>query len=146
MCRPVGERNLAVKKIALFLLISCFLLPAHAGKDRLYGTWKSNKPETMAYLKTHTKLTPQQLEKIGTVLGKMSFTIDKQTITCQSGNWKFTSNYKVVEETPTIITIESQNPQTKKWERSEFEMDAKGFWTADDQIPGYKERFDKVAK
>jgi hypothetical protein len=135
-----------MKKIALILLMTAFLLPAYAGKERLVGTFKSNKPATMAYLKTHTKLNSKQLEKLGTVLGKMTVTVDKQTVTYRNGDWKFVSNYRIVEETPSVIIIESQNPQNKKWERMEIEPDSKGFWAPDDQIPGYKERFDKIEK
>jgi len=135
-----------MKKIALLLVITAFLLPAYAGKEQLIGTWKSNKPETVAYLKTHTKLTPRQLEKVGAGLGTKTITFDKQMVTYRHADWKFVSNYKIVEETPKVITIESQNPQSKKWERTEIEVDAKGIWTPGDQIPGYKERFDKVEK
>lgn len=135
-----------MKQIALILFMTCLLLPAYAGKERLIGTWKSNKEATMAYLKTHTKLTQKQLEKVGTVLGTLTVTVDKQTVTYRNGDWKFVSNYRVVEETSKRITIESQNPETKKWERTDLEMDGEGYWVADAKIEGYKERFDKVPK
>jgi hypothetical protein len=135
-----------MKRIALTVILFTLLLPAHAGSERLIGTWKSNKAATLDYLKTHTKLTPQQLEKVGTVLGKMVFIFDAQSVTFKSGDWKFVSKYKIVEESKTTIVIESENPDTKKLEKTRLEVDANGFWTPDDKIPGYKERFDKAGK
>ncbi len=135
-----------MKKIALMVTAFALLLPAHAGSERLIGTWKSNRPSTLDYLKTHTKLTPQQLEKVGTALGKMVFIFDAQNVTLKSGDWKFVSKYKILEESKAVIIIESENPETKKLEKTRMELDANGFWTPDDKIPGYKERFDKTAK
>jgi hypothetical protein len=126
------------------LLILVLSLSAFAGGEKLIGTWKSNKAGTMAYLKTHTQLTEQQVDVIGLALGKMSFTFDQTNMTLISDNWKFVSPYKVVSETANSVTIESKNPQTQKLEQSAFEFYGDHFWAPDDRIPGYKERFDKV--
>ena len=122
------------------------LLHSYAGNERLIGTWKSNKPATLDYLKTHTKLTLARLEKVGTLLGKMVFIFDERTVTFKSGDWKFISKYKIIKEDKTTIVIETENPETKKPEQTRMELDTKGFWTPDDKIPGYKERFDKNEK
>ena len=134
------------KLIAIAALMSGILLPVDAGSEKLVGTWKSNKAATLAYLKTHTKLTPQQLEKLGNILGKAEFTFDAQNVTFKSGDWKFVSKYKVLEESKGLIIIESDDPQTKKPTKTRIELDATGFWTPDDKIAGYKERFDKITK
>ena len=126
------------------LLLVAFLFPAEAGNELLIGTWKSNRESTLEYLKTHTKLTPPQLEKVGSVLGKMEFIFDAQTWTAKSGDWKFVSKYKVVEESKGVLTIESDDPDTKKPTKTRIELDGRGLWVTDDKIPGYKERFDKV--
>jgi hypothetical protein len=123
------------------------VLSAVAGPERMLGTWKSNKGATVAYLKIHTSLNEAQINKIATVLGKMQITVDADTITFKQDDWKFASKYKVLSEVKNAITVESQDPQTKKFTKTVLEFDAsgKGFWTADERIPGYKERFDKVA-
>jgi hypothetical protein len=117
-----------------------------AGPEKMLGTWKSNKGATVAHLKIHTALTKGQIEKIATVLGKMTIVVDAETMTLQHDDWKFTSKYKILSETKNTITVEAQDPQTKKPIKSVFEFDAsgKGFWIADEKIEGFKERFDKV--
>lgn len=128
------------------LLILVLSLSAFAGGEKLIGTWKSNKAGTLAYLQSHTHLTGQQLDAVGSTLGKMSFTFDQTNMTLISDNWKFVSPYKVVSETANSVTIESKNPQTQKLERNAFEFYGDHFWVPDDRIPGYKERFDKVVQ
>lgn len=123
----------------LFLSICCF-----AGSERLVGTWKSNKQETLAYLKNHTRLTSQQLDMVAQSLGKTTLTFDKTNVTMSSGSWKFISPYKIVSETTNVIIIESKDPNTQKMARGRFEFDGNGFWIPDDKILGYKERFDRL--
>jgi hypothetical protein len=134
------------KLIAITALFSAILLPVNAGSERLVGTWKSNKAATLAYLKTHTKLTPPQLEKVGNILGKAVFIFDAQNVTFKSGDFKFVSKYKILEESKDLMIIESDDPETRKPTKTRIELDAKGFWTPDDKIAGYKERFDKIVK
>ena len=133
------------KLILVSLALITFSTQLYAFGQRLIGTWKSNKEATLQYLKTHTKLTPQQLDKLGSVLGKMVIVFDSEQITEKSGNWKFTTKYTIVEETKDTVTIEAQDPQTKKLTRSKFIVDPTGLWAPDDKISGYQERFDKVA-
>ena len=134
-----------MKKLAiLFLLI--MWVSAFAGSERLVGTWKSNKDATLAYLKIHTSLTAAELDRASHALGKLTFTFDKANVTMESGAWKFVSAYKIVSETKNAITIESQDPGTKKPTQTVLELDRTGFWTPDNRIPGYKERFDKLVR
>ena len=132
-----------------FLVIGLLIfstLPLLAGPEKMLGTWKSNKGATVAHLKIHTALTKTQIEKISTVLGKMTIVVDAETMTLKHDGWTFTSKYKILSETKNAITVEAQDPQTKKPVKSVFEFDAsgKGFWIADEKIEGFKERFDKV--
>ena len=133
------------KFLALGLLIFN-TLPLLAGPEKMLGTWKSNKGATVAHLKIHTALTKIQIEKISTVLGKMVSVIDAETFTLKQDDWKFTTKYKILSETKNTITFEAENPQTRKMEKGVFEFDAsgKGFWSSDDKIEVFKERFDKV--
>jgi hypothetical protein len=131
--------------LAMALWLS-FSVRGLAGTERLIGTWKSNKEVTLQYLKTHTKLTQQQLDRVGTVLGKMVIVFDSERLTEKSGNWKFTTKYIIVEETKDAVTIEAEDPGTKKLTKTKFALDPSGFWTPDEKIPGYQERFDKVGK
>lgn len=131
--------------LATLILFACSA-PVHASSEKLVGTWKSNREVTLGYLKTHTKLTPQQLDRLGSILGKMVIVFDAERITEKSGSWKFTTKYKVVEETKDTITIEAADPQTKQSTKTKFTVDATGLWAPDDKVPGYQERFDKVAK
>lgn len=133
-----------MKKLAAILVLFVVALSSFAGNEKLIGTWKSNKAGTMAYLKTHTHLSDQQVDAIGQALGKMSFTFDETNMTLTSDNWKFVSSYKVLSETANSVTIESKNPQTQKLEQSVFEFYGDHFWVPDERIPGYKERFDKL--
>ena len=132
-----------------FLIIGLLIFSTSslfAGPEKMLGTWKSNKGATVAHLKIHTALTKIQIEKISTVLGKMVIVIDAETFTLKQDDWKFTTKYKILSETKNTITFEAENPQTKKMEKGVFEFDAsgKGFWSSDDKIEGFKERFDKV--
>jgi hypothetical protein len=135
------KHSLVLGFILIFTTLSVF-----AGPERMLGTWKSNKGATVAHLKIHTSLTKRQIEKLSTVLGKMLIVIDAETITLKQDDWTFTSKYKVLSEVKNTITFEAQDPQTKKLVKSVFEFDGsgKGFWTGEEKIPGYKERFDKV--
>jgi len=76
----------------------------------------------------------------------MVIVIDAETFTLKQDDWKFTTKYKILSETKNTITFEAENPQTRKMEKGVFEFDAsgKGFWSSDDKIEGFKERFDKV--
>ncbi len=136
-----------MKKIVLMGVLGLgLLLPAQAGTDRLIGSYKSNKEVTLAYLKTHTTLSPEQLERVSKFLGKMVVTFDAKTVTEATGAGKFSSPYTIVEETKDTITIESLDADTKKMSKSKFDVDTNGIWAIDERIKGYKERFDKVAK
>ncbi len=110
------------------------------------GTWKSNKEVTLAYLKIHTSLTPQQLDMVSQSLGKMTLAFDKTNLTMKTDDWKFVSPYKIISETTNSMTIESKDPNTQTLTQSKFEFDGNGFWSPDDSIPGYKERFDKLVQ
>jgi hypothetical protein len=133
------------KIIALFLLIitAC---TTFAGNERLIGIWKSNKEATLAYLKVHTKLTPQQLDKIGTALGTTTITFDQTNLVMKSGDWKYATPYKIISETKNSVTAESKDPGSVKPTPTIYEFEGNSFWVADDRIPGYKERFDKLIK
>jgi hypothetical protein len=65
-------------------------------------------------------------------------------LTRKAGDWKFTSPYKIISETKDSMTIESQDPNTHDQTKTILEFDATGFWTPDDKVLDYKERFDKV--
>src|SRR5215475_1542391 len=86
----------------------------HAASQRLIGSWKSNKPDTVEYLKKHTKLTPQQLDKISSILGKTIIVFDTQRMTMKSGTWEFSSKYTILNETKDTVTIESEEPGSRK--------------------------------
>lgn len=122
------------------------LLPVFAGNERLIGAWKSNRDTTVAYLKIHTNLSSQQLDLVSQALGKTTITFDKANVTIASDDWKFTSSYKIISESKNSMTIESQDPGTQKLTQTVFELDRIGFWTSDDRIPGYKERFEKLVQ
>jgi hypothetical protein len=145
----LGGQNKGRFDMKKFILVSAILaamvFSTPAGNERLIGTWKSNKAATLTYLKGHTKFTPQQLEKVGSILGKLEIVFDKENITEKSGDWKFASKYKILEETKDSVVIESQDQDTKKPTKTKLELDATGFWVSDDKIAGYKERFDKIA-
>jgi len=124
------------------LLVTCF--SALAGDGRLIGNWRSDKEATLAYLKSHTRLTAQQLDKVGQMLGKMTVTFTATNLTLKSEGWKFESPYKVVSETKDSVTLESTDPGSGKLTRDKYELDANGFWTTDNRIPGFKERFIRI--
>jgi hypothetical protein len=135
-----------MKKLTSLFLLSILSFSAFAGSEKLMGTWKSNKEVTLAYLKIHTSLTPQQLDMVSQSLGKMTLTFDKTNLTMKTDDWKFVSPYKIISETTNSMTIESKDPNTQTLTQSKFEFDGNGFWSPDDSIPGYKERFDKLVQ
>jgi len=101
---------------------------------------------TLVYLKAHTQLTAEELEKVGQALGKMTMTFDKTDLTVASGHWTFRSPYKVTGETGNVIVIQSKDPDSHQMTESKLEFDGNGFWSPDERVPGYKERFDKVGR
>jgi hypothetical protein len=121
-------------------------LSVFAGGDRLLGVWKSNKPGTLAYLQSHTHLTGQQLDLVAQALGKTTFIFDKTSMTVSADDWKFVSPYKIVSESPNSITFEAKDPTTQIPGTNVFEFYGDHFWSPDDRIPGYKERFDKFVQ
>ncbi len=131
--------------ITLLALVFGALCSAQAGSERLIGSWKSDKESTLSYLKAHTSLSGAQLDRLSPSLGKMVLTFDSQTMKAQSGDWKFSSPYKIVQETKETITIEALDPNSKKLTKTVIELDARGFWSPDERIKGYKERFNKQA-
>jgi hypothetical protein len=135
-----------MKKLTSLFLLSILSFSTFAGSEKLMGTWKSNKEVTLAYLKIHTSLTPQQLDMVSQSLGKMTLAFDKTNLTMKTDDWKFVSPYKIISETTNSMTIESKDPNTQTLTQSKFEFDGNGFWSPDDSIPGYKERFDKLVQ
>ena len=135
-----------MKTIVTVFLVLASSFFALAGGERLIGTWKSNKQMTLVYLKAHTQLTAEQLDKVGQVLGKMTMTFDKTDLTVASGHWTFRSPYKVTGETGNVIVIQSKDPDSHQMTESKLEFDGNGFWSPDERVPGYKERFDKVGR
>ena len=135
-----------MKKIIALALLLSLAFTTFAGNERLIGSWKSNKEATLAYLKVHTKLTPVQLEKFGTALGTMTLTFDQTNLVAKSGDWKYATPYKVISETKNSITAESKDPGSVKPTPTIYEFEGNSFWVADDRIPGFKERFDKLVK
>jgi hypothetical protein len=133
------------KLTVLAIFLSAVQLSLAADNKPWLGSWKSNKAATLQYLRANTKLTPEQLEKLGTALGRMVIVIEAERITLRDGDWKFASKYKVLSESKSSVTIESVDPETRRLTKSTIEFDGDGFWTpAEDKIPGYKERFDKI--
>jgi len=130
--------------ICFYLLL--VTLSAFAGGDGLLGTWKSNKPGTLAYLQSHTHLTDKQLDLVAQSLGKTTFTFDKTNMTVSADSWKFVSPYKVVSETHNLITFEAKDPNSQIMGTNVFEFYGDHFWSSDDRISGYKERFDKLVQ
>jgi hypothetical protein len=146
VARFLFAADLRMKKLVLTaVVLSLISLSAYAGGEKLIGTWKSNKEATLEHLKANTKLTPEQLEKIGTVLGEMKVVVTAEKLTFTHRKWKFVTGYRVIYETPTSIMIEHQD-EKRKLVKSTLDLDEKGYWSAlgSDKIPGYKERFDKV--
>lgn len=137
------NHNFTMKKLIGLSLLFMLSFSVFADGGRLVGKWKSNKDTTVTYLKVHTQLTSQQLDAVAQTLGKMTLVFTETNLTATSGTWKFVSPYKVVSETKDSITIESKDPGTQKMTQDKFEFDGAGFWSPDDRIPGYKERFDK---
>ena len=135
-----------MKKIIVLFLLIITAFTTFAGNERLIGIWKSNKEATLAYLKVHTKLTPQQLDKIGTALGSTTITFDQTNLVMKSGDWKYATPYKIISETENFVTVESKDPGSVKPTPTIYEFEGNSFWVADDRIPGYKERFDKLIK
>lgn len=134
-----------MNRISALCLLLVAGVSAAAGENKLIGSWKSDKEATMAYLKNHTTLTPQQLEKVGTALGKMTITFTATNMIAKSGDWKFESPYKIISETKDSVTVESKDPNSGKLTQDKYEFDANGIWTVDNRIPGYKERFGRLA-
>lgn len=125
------------------MFLSCESSP---GEPRLQGTWKSNKPETVAEWKRNGVIPSNIIDQFEKgVLGKMTVTFKGRTVSSAMDEWNEISKCRVVESGTNYLVYESfskVHDRNLKW-KVRFVKD--GYWISNDDIlKGYTEKFDLV--
>ncbi len=109
--------------------------------NRLSGTFVSDRQETLKYLKDTGNYTPEHLDRIGKLLGKMKITFNKDSsaIIELDGNIS-QEKFKIIEVSSDRAVIEYN--QCDKYEII-FKDD--GYWATGGILsPPYMEKFKKI--
>lgn len=117
-------------------------------EPRLLGSWKSDRDATVAYLKTVRECTYSAMDRIRSILGKLTITYDEETLCYVGIDDDFTSRYRVVAQDEESVTIEVESGTWPKWQRSTIRFVEDGIWvtTLDQRLWWYREKFVRVPR
>jgi hypothetical protein len=111
--------------LAIFLVASCSTL----NDERLYGTYISDKIATLEYLESTGNYTPDHLDRLGKILGKMRITYRNDNVAIiEYDGQVFEDKFKIVEiSSDQIVIVTESNSGYSKF-KINFEED--GYWAA----------------
>jgi hypothetical protein len=117
-------------------------------EPRLQGTWKSNKPETVAVWKREGILSDKFIDSFEKgVLGKMTETYKGNQLIMAQDNWKEVTKYQIIESGADYVVIEHFSKVYERNLRWKIRFVENGYWTSsDDPIKGYTEKFDLISR
>ena len=125
--------------VGLMVLAAC----AFAHPQELSGTFISDKEATLDYLRSTGVYSPEQLQKIGSVMGRMKVTFNGDTVMTELDEHKTSEQFKIVEQGAGYITILTNLDGESVQNRIEFVSD--GYWLVNP--PGerpFREKFRRV--
>lgn len=130
----------------MHILITLFLLTSAMScstlyDDRLQGTFVSDKQATLIYLKGTGNYTPEHLDRIGELLGKMKITYNNNNIAVVEFDGGIRQEkFKIIEVSSDHTVIEYN--QCDKY-KIIFKDD--GYWASGGIMPSpYMEKFKKI--
>ena len=112
----------ALAVVGLMVLAAC----AFAQLQELSGTFISDKEATLDYLRSTGVYSPEQLQKIGSVMGRMKVTFNGDTVMTELDEHKTSEQFKIVEQGAGYITILTNLDGESVQNRIEFVSD--GYW------------------
>jgi len=129
----------ALTVVGLMVSAAC----AFAQSQELSGTYISDKEATLDYLRSTGAYSPEQLQKIGSVMGRMKVTFNGDTVMTELDEHKTSEQFKIVEQGAGYITILTNLDGESVQNRIEFVSD--GYWLVNP--PGerpFREKFRRV--
>ena len=114
--------------IALTFFVAGLASSVCAGEkpQELSGTFVSDREATMSYLKSTGAYSPEQLEKIGSVLGKMKVTFAGDTVVTELDDRTTAERFEVAEQGEGYIVILTN--LDKEPVRNRIEFVSGGYW------------------
>jgi len=129
----------ALTVVGLMVSAAC----AFAQSQELSGTYISDKEATLDYLRSTGAYSPEQLQKIGSVMGRMKVTFNGDTVMTELDDHKTSEQFRVAEEEADHIVILTNLDGEPVSNRIEFSPD--GYWLVNP--PGekpFREKFRRV--
>lgn len=132
-----------INKLAIFFLLLFVASCSTIHDSRLSGVFISDKDATLKYLKDTGRYTPEHLERIGKLLGKMKVTFNKDNsavVELEGGISR--EKFKILEVASDRTVIEYN-----QCDRYEIIYEEDGFWEVGGIMPlPYMEKFKKIAR
>ena len=128
----------ALTVVGLMVSAAC----AFAQSQELSGTYISDKEATLDYLRSTGAYSPEQLQKIGSVMGRMKVTFNGDTVMTELDDHKTSEQFRVAEEEADHIVILTNLDGEPVSNRIEFSPD--GYWLV---MPGdtpFREKFRRL--
>ena len=109
----------ALAVVGLMVLAAC----AFAQLQELSGTFISDKEATLDYLRPTGAYSPEQLQKIGSVVGWMKVTFKGDTVMAELDDHKTSEQFKIVEQGSGYVIILTSLAGEPVQNRMEFVSD-----------------------
>jgi len=128
----MGRHN--VKRAKQICIVVAFFVAGLASSSvcagerpqELSGTFISDREATMSYLRSTGVYSPEQLEKIGSVMGKMKVTFTGDTVVTELDDHTTSERFEVAEQGAGHIVILTNLDKEPVRNRMEFVSD--GYW------------------
>jgi hypothetical protein len=149
--------NDIILKIHLFAWIGVLVAAAGCsttpstkpGDERLIGTWKSNREETVAKILERDpkwkSAQPERIEKLRQLFGHLTIRYGEKSVETHYLGETEKLGYKVLERGPDFVVIQIiGGDEDGKEERLRFVEDDHSYWVHSSMMPTIEERFDKI--
>ena len=111
--------------------------------QELSGTFVSDREATMSYLKSTGAYSPEQMEKIGSVVGKMKVAFAGDTVVTELDDHTISERFEVAEQGEDYIVILTNLDKEPVRNRIEFVTD--GYWLISPSVEKpFREKFRRV--
>lgn len=128
----------ALTVVGLMVSAAC----AFAQSQELSGTYISDKEATLDYLRSTGAYSPEQLQKIGSVMGRMKVTFNGDTVMTELDDHKTSEQFRVAEEEADHIVILTNLDGEPVSNRIEFSPD--GYWLITPGDKPFREKFRRL--
>jgi len=155
MTGPKPVRSASFSKIMRFpatiLLLATAVGCSTGGfrDDRLTGTWRSNREQTIDKMFQRdprwANASPERVQKLRAMFGQMTITYGHKAIVTHFNGENERLGYKVVERgSDYVVILIKGGMEDGQKRRLHFVDDAQAYWIQSFMVPSIEERFDKV--